>query len=128
MSNGQQKVIEQLLVAPATIQELMERTYLSDSFVRNTVRFLETTGQVEKTDNRVPYVYKIPENNPLIRKREEIAIAKRELLSEEEPISHFIKLFHKKPKENWPQYADTMEIIAIAIKELQAEGKLIETL
>jgi len=126
-SKGQERILETLDEKPRTIMELIEVTYLSDSFIRNTIRILEQTGQVEKIDSRVPYVYRIALNSNRMRLKEKIQQAKNDLLAET-PVNPLSKFMKEKDKDKWPLWADAMEAIAIAIKELEAEGKLIETL
>lgn len=126
-SKGQEKILETLDEKPRTVMELIEVTYLSDSFIRNTIRIMEQTGQVEKIDTRVPYVYRIALNSPRMRLKEKIQQAKQDLIAET-PFNPLTKFLREKEKEKWPVWADTMEAIALAVRELEAEGKLIETL
>lgn len=126
-SKGQQAIFDTLLEKPRTINQLMEVTYLSDSFVRNTIRFMEQTGQVEKIDDRVPYVYKIAENSTAVK---EIRIAedyKKNIMAGKasDPIE---KMLASIPKSTWLTAAMGMRAMSKAIEELNAEGKLIETL
>lgn len=126
-SKGQEKILETLDEKPRTVMELIEVTYLSDSFIRNTIRIMEQTGQVEKIDTRVPYVYRIALNSPRMRLKEKIQQAKQDLIAET-PFNPLTKFLREKEKEKWPVWADTMEAIALAVRELESEGKLIETL
>lgn len=127
LNSGQTAIMECLAVKPMTIQQLKGETFLSDSYVRLQLKTLEYQGCVEKTDERTPYIYQIPKDNPyaIIRK---LTKEYKESLLTKDPTDDVDKWLKKYPKTQWPNIADNMEAASTAIRELNKEGKLIETL
>lgn len=127
MSKGQNKILDSLMEEHLDVNGLISRTGLSASFVRNSLKYLESTGQVEKVDKRIPYMYKIPLDNPLIRQKESVAMYEEELL-DPQANEKLINMMKKIPKADWLIAADAMEACSIAIRNLYEKGLLLETL
>ena len=127
MSKGQNKILDSLMEEHLDVNGLISRTGLSASFVRNSLKYLESTGQVEKVDKRIPYMYKIPLDNPLFRRQKLVEDYKRDLLTQENPDS-LIVFLNKFPKSKWIEFVPNLEALSIAIARLDEEGKLIETI
>jgi hypothetical protein len=127
MGNGKNNILDALMEEPMSIEDLKNRTGLSDSYVRNSVRHMELQGSVEKVDKRVPYMYRIPLDNPLMRHRELVKDYKKTLLTGEDldDISKFVRNY---PKNIWIDIVPNLEAVAIAITRLNEEGLLLETL
>lgn len=127
MSKGQDKLLDALMKEPMDVNRLIDATCLSASFVRNSLKYLESTGQVEKVDSRVPYIYRIPPNNPLIRYYHLIEDYKKDLIYKPKADS-FTEFMNTIPKEQWIEIIPNLEALAIAITTLHEEGKLTSTL
>ena len=131
LTKGQALIVEKLMLEPLDVQGLMEVTDLSSSFIRNQLRYMEATGQVEKVDKRIPHIYRIPVDNPLLRQKaaiEEYVKALATLTADTETIDPVLKLYKRISKAKWLALADEMEASAIAVRKLNSQGKLIETL
>jgi hypothetical protein len=127
-SKGQQAIFDTLMDKPMTIMQLMEVTYLSDSFVRNTVKFLEQTGQVEKVDDRVPFMYRVSEKSNAAKESKLCKGYKLALINSESTDSLDRWFISSVPKNFWNTMPVNLRAMAKAIEELESEGKLIETL
>lgn len=127
MGKGKDYILDALMESPLSIEGLKTRTGLSDSYVRNTVRFMESKGQLEKVDQRIPYMYRVPPSNPALKLREAIKAYEEELLNPQSNAD-LINLLKKVPKNGWVEAADEMEACAIAIRNLHERGLLIETI
>lgn len=127
MGNGKNYILDALMEEPMSIEDLKNRTGLSDSYVRNTVRYMESKGSVEKVDKRIPYMYRIPVDNPLIKHHKIVKEYKETLISGKDldTITEFIR---KCPKSAWIEMIPNLEAAAVAITQLNEEGRLIETL
>ncbi len=127
LSKGQAQIVEKLLLEPLDVNGLMEVTGLSSSFIRNAVKYLEAAGRVEKVDKRLPYIYRIPLDSPLIKQKELIEYYKEKLLAKDKSNT-IVAMLIKAPVTEWVTYSDDLEAAAYAIRELDGQGKLIETL
>lgn len=127
LTKGQIAIIDILMLEPMDVQGLKELTHLSDSFVRNTVRYLEVAGQIEKVDNRVPYIYRIPVDDPRVKKKALIETYEQKIMTRDKSNT-IVNMLMKAPVNMWPELADDLEAAAYAIRNLDNEGKLIETL
>lgn len=128
MSKGQNRILDSLMKENLDVNGLIEVTQLSDSFVRNSLKYLESTGQVEKVDKRVPYMYRIPPDNPLIRNQRIVEEYKQDLMDKNRETDTLGRFVQGIPKEHWLTMADNFELMSAAIKKLEAEGLLFETL
>ena len=127
MSKGQNKILDTLMEKPKSIQDLIYDTGLSMSFIRLQLKYLEASAQVEKVDDRVPYLYRIPTTSPRMRQRELISLYRVKILEMDKDNS-IVKMLSQAPKNQWITIADDLEATAIAIRNLDSEGLLIETL
>ena len=127
INKGQEVVLDTLLVKQMSIVELVAATDFSDSYIRMTLKYLEAMGQVEKVDNRVPFVYRIPLNDPKVKLREMVTQYEIELLNKETQVG-IAKAVQKIPKNQWVDISDDYEAVAMAIRNLDKQGKLVETL
>lgn len=128
MSKGQNKILDTLLTnGPKSIQDLLYDTGLSISFIRLQLKYLESAGQVEKVDQRIPHIYRIPPENPIIKRQKLVEDYKRDLPTQENP-DRFMVFLSKFPKSQWIDMVPNFEALAVAITRLDEEGQLIDTL
>lgn len=128
MSKGQNKILDTLLTnGPKSIQDLLYDTGLSISFIRLQLKYLESAGQVEKVDQRVPHIYRIPPENPIIKRQKLIEEYKTDLLGPDR-TDRFVVWLNKFPKSEWIEMVPNLEALAVAITRLDEEGQLIDTL
>jgi hypothetical protein len=108
---------------------MVGETKLSESYIRTQIRILEESGRVEKVDQRQPYIYRVPANHPSILHKELVKEYKAQLIDpKRETKSQIIIGARTLPKGELPKLADSLEAIAEAIRQLDTEGKLIDTL
>lgn len=110
-----------------SVNAIAAKTGLSINYVRVQLRFMEQSGVIEKVDERLPIIYKVSPTNMLVRNADAIANAKKDLLSDngDNDMGKFIKKF---PKKYWPDAANAMDAYSAAIRELESDNKLIDTL
>ena len=112
-----------------SVQHVANSTGLSNNYVRVQLRFMEQAGLIEKVDERLPIIYQLSANNPIVKNMDAIKSAKASLLAPPMDTDHpLVAMLKKIPKKNWHKWPEGLETIANAIKELEAEGKLVETL
>jgi DNA-binding transcriptional ArsR family regulator len=129
LNKGQEIILDSLLESSKSINDLVLATDLSDSYVRNTVKYLEASGQVEKVDMRTPYIYRIPLDDPRVKLKELVQLYETKLIARDmgnSIVKFLIEL--KLPKDRWPEMADDFEAAAIAIRNLNKQRKLVPTL
>lgn len=129
-------VIELTANEPLQATDIASKTALSIGYVRTQLRLMELSGVIERVDNRTPIFYRPSANSSVAmrmaetaRIQEAVDNAKRALqtpLTEDE--NSLLKMIKKTPKGNWPDLISPFEILAEAIKQLDSEGKLVDTL
>jgi hypothetical protein len=82
---------------------------------------------VEKVDKRIPYIYRIPDNNPLVRNHKLIKEYRTKLINKDSSNT-IVNMLMKAPTNEWVDIANDLESAAIAIRQLDTEGLLLETL
>lgn len=128
MKTTQTLIQEVLEKTPLTVKDLAKELGMSESYIRGQVRLMEETDRVEKTDARQPYIYKIPDDSPMIKHRELMKKIEADLMGKEPASNPFVKIIKPAPKVKWPEAVAALEAIAATIKKLDSEGKLIDTL
>lgn len=128
MKTIQMVIMETLEKTPLSVKGLAKELGMSESYIRTQIRLMEETGRAEKTDERQPYIYRIPADSPMVKHRELMIKIEADLLSKEDSPSPFVKIIKKAPKAKWPEAVAALEAIAETIQKLEAEGKLIDTL
>lgn len=129
LDRTQRDILESLLKKPQTIKELMSSTGYSDTSVRQNLKMLIHDKELILDKARQPYLYSIAPNSPELYKRKKLEEVKLSLLSGQNEDDHyFIKAVKRTRKEEWVVLAQSMDIIAQAIEELDADGLLIDTL
>lgn len=78
--------------------------------------------------DRQPYLYEVGENSNMLLHHAEVEKAKRILMGEVESTNPVMKLLTKTSKEGLRDWPQVLRNIAEAIEELEADGKLIDTL
>lgn len=112
-----------------SVNQVASATGLSLNYVRVQLRFIEQAGIIEKVDDRLPIIYKLAPNSPVVKNHEKIDHAKRALLADSVDEKNNMAVFIRKfPKNMWPEIAKALEIYSVAIKDLDADNKLIDTL
>jgi DNA-binding transcriptional regulator GbsR (MarR family) len=110
-----------------TVDELVRSTGYSKSLVRQKLDILTARTELLIDKKRQPYVYTVNPNSISSQQREIVERAKRELYNRDSANS-LVKVVRELPKDQWHKYIEPLEVLAQAIKELDREGKLIETL
>lgn len=125
-----EKVVETLTAnGSLPIVEIARNTGTSVGYARNQLSSMEIAGTIERVDQRVPIFYKINPNDPALKYKEDIKQAKRMLLAAlDDKDNDLIKLLKKVPRNRLKNWADPLEVVAHAIRELDKEGKLVDTL
>ena len=123
-----QQVLLEALAEPMSIQDLAGTTKFSVSYVRTQLKILESAGRVERVDNRMPYIYRMPLDSPLMKHKARIQKYKAALIGDIEADNSVILLLQKAPREQWPEIAEELRAIAESIDMLNGEGRLIQTL
>lgn len=125
----QLQVFELLEAKPSSVMDIVEATKLSESYVRGQLKLMEETGRVEKVDERLPYVYRIPEDSPVVVMKQKVKEYKKLLLSPTtETDKTLVIQLRAVPKAQWSKVAIEMQAIAETIHQLDSEGLLIDTL
>ena len=124
------KVLESLREQPRlSIAQVAEIAGTSVGYARNQLTNMEITGAIERVDDRTPIIYQINAKSPAIQYKEAIASAKVTLLAAVSDKDGFIPAYLKKyPRSKWEPAIKNLTVYAEALKELNAEGKLIDTL
>lgn len=121
-------ILESLSIKPLSIADLSKQTDLSASYLRSQIKLLEVAGRIERVDNRMPYIYRIPSASPFLQYRDKVSkyreIFGRDMASD----NSFVMLIRKAPKENWPAIANDLRAIVETIDLLESDGRLIDTL
>ena len=128
INSPQQAIIEALIEQPSTVMDLVERTGFSASFIRTQISSLDTAGRITRVDDRMPYLYHVPDDHPLKLHRERIQRSKLALIGEVETENSIIQLIKSAPREQWPSISNELKAISEAIEMLNGEGKLIDSL
>lgn len=121
-------LMEALEKEPMGVKDIVSKLNVSETYVRGQIKLMEETGRIEKVDLRYPYIYRVPPNSPVIKHREQLASAKADLISKDESKNAFAKVIKAYPKKDWPKAAESLEVLIEAIRQLDSEGKLIDTL
>lgn len=128
-SSFQLQVMELLETKPASIIDIMEATKLSESYIRGQIKLMEETGRVEKVDERLPYMYRIPEDSPVVVMKQKVKEYKKLLMNPTtETDKTLVVQLRAVPKAQWAKIAVEMQAIAETIHQLDSEGLLVDTL
>lgn len=128
-SSFQLQVMELLETKPASIVDIMEATKLSESYIRGQIKLMEETGRVEKVDERLPYMYRIPEDSPVVVMKQKVKEYKKLLMNPTtETDKTLVVQLRAVPKAQWAKIAVEMQAIAETIHQLDSEGLLVDTL
>lgn len=130
LDRSQRKVINALIERPQTIRQLAITLGASESYLRIQLKMLEKGKEVTLDKERQPYVYSVPDTSPELRLRRALDDAKRILKAETLPENSdpIYKRIRNSKKEAWIDFAEFFEVMAQAIRELEADGELIDTL
>lgn len=124
----QMTLMEALDKKPMGVKDIVQELGASESYIRNQIKLLEETDRVEKVDQRFPYMYRVPKDSPVLKHKAAVTKAKADLMSSDESANPFVKVIKKAPRKDWHKAVESLEIISEAIRQLDAEGKLIDTL
>lgn len=111
------------------ILEIVRMSGASEGYVRNQLRAMESAGTIERVDNRVPIYYRINPKSPAMRHKEAVDNAKKTLLAPIADNEHpMLKIIKKQNKGTWASFIQTFEVLAEAIRQLDEDNKLVDTL
>lgn len=122
------KLLEHLTKEPMSIYELKDKVNISVSSIRNIIIGLEKAHVISKVDNRVPYIYRLDNKNPIVDHQQKVQDYKALLTTNVETDKTVVLMFRKLPKSEWIRFAEELEAIIAAVGNLDTEGRLIETL
>lgn len=128
LSPVQVTIMDMLAEKPMSAKELGTAIKVSDTYARIQVQRLESAGRVTKIDTRIPYVYRINENDPASRFDKLIKKMRFELMTDVPTDNSVIVGLRTVPKEQWPDFADKLAALSEAIRLLDGEGALFDTL
>lgn len=129
LDKSQRAIVNSLLEKPQTIRQLLLSTGLSDTTIRQNLKVLVKLKELDMDTERQPYLYSVSEHSTEFQNRAAIDKAKAQLKqSDANNVHPFIKPLRMIPKETWADAANTYASIADAIRELEADGELIDTL
>lgn len=112
-----------------TVDEIVADTNISDSSVRNNLRLLVVKGEILLDKKRQPFTYSLNQESETIEWRRAVTQAKRILLNPEGDINNpTLKILKDTPRREWQTMRKVYLQLAEAIKEMDDEGKLIDTL
>src|SRR5215217_7090616 len=109
------------------ILEITAHSGASEGYVRNQLRYMEQTGLIERVDNRTPIYFRVSPNSPIRKHEQRIAEYKQRLITGDAKGNAVLTLVLSNPKKEWLDAIPAFEATAQAIKELEAEGKLVDT-
>lgn len=126
----QSTILEFLTTKPMRVDEIVSATATSAGYIRTQLKAMEAAGMVKRVDDRMPFIYTIGDGKSVADKdNEAVAKAKKQLLAESKDSDTFVSDYLKKyPKSKWLGAADMLIAFGHALKELDDEGKLIDTL
>lgn len=128
LSPIQVKILDEVNGNAKTVKELAEILGVSATYARIQVQNLESAGRVTKLDNRMPYVYLLNTQDPAYLYENTIKEYRFTLMNDIPTENSVILGLRGVPKAQWPEYANKLVALAEAIRLLQGEGKLIDTL
>ena len=126
----QTQVMDLLADKSMSTNDIHRNVGMSLNYVRTQLRMMEASNLISRVDDRTPVIYKISDNNPIIKNREAINKRKQQLMKplDTNKDGEFIQLIKREAKSDWLKYAEQLDIVSAAIKELHTEDKLYETL
>lgn len=122
--------MELLVEEPMPVNTIAARLAISPGYIRTQLKAMEIGGLVERVDDRLPYYYRNSPRNILVEQAAAILKRKKQLMLpiDEDKDDRLIQMLKSKPKSKWLAGAEELEIIAAAIKQLDSEDKLHDTL
>lgn len=128
LSTAQKNILNKIMeLGPQTVKELAISTGYSVSFVRAQVEsMLRHELKVDK--KRQPFVYDVSEHSMELKYRSDVRKVRDQLVGRADVTNSFVKVFKDKRKETWSDVAYVLECTARAIRELETDGELIDTL
>lgn len=124
----QEAIIELLEKESLPIAKIAGALAISEGYIRTTIKSMELTGMVEKVDDRLPYYYRISESRAHIDRDRVNKLKKQLMLPLEDKDGKLITMLKDKSKSLWVAAAEELDAISAAIKELDSEDKLHDTL
>lgn len=127
LDGSSRTILDSLLDQPKTIRGIVSSTGLSDSTVRQTLKVLTKLKEVRVDTERQPYMYEVSPESETATTRASVDKAKAQLMGEESSnkVMQAIKGYRR---EQMPELANVLDVISAAIRELEADGQLIDTL
>lgn len=113
-------------LGPQTVKELAESTGYSTSFIRVQVDLMGNELKADK--KRQPFVYDVADHSPELKYMSDVRKVRDQLVGKAEVTNSFVKVFKSQRKETWQDVAYVLECTARAIRELELDGELIDTL
>lgn len=128
LTSPQILILESLSITPLSVAKLSTDTGLSASYLRSQIKLLEVTGRIERVDDRMPYIYRVPATSPFLQYRDKVSKYREILARDGDSDNSFVKLLRKAPKEHWPAIANDLRALVETIDMLESDGRLVDTL
>jgi len=125
----QDAILDLLKDKPSPVLELASKTATSPGYIRTQLKALEAANIVRRVDDRQPFYYEINPDSHMIKNKELVTKAKAMLMNPDPEHGNWVaKKMKAIDKAQWEEGAGMLEAFAQAIKELDKEGKLVDTL
>lgn len=130
LDRAQRKIIDVLLDRPQSVKQLLVTTGYSITYLRNNLKEMVRDREIILDKERQPYLYSVSETSPELRLRRHVDQLKNQLTASELPEGSdpLIKRFRNVKKETWTDFAEYLEVLIRAVRELEKDGELIDTL
>lgn len=127
-NRSQKEILDSLLLnGPQTVKQLAASTGISIPMVRRETEVLFKVAEVKCDKSRQPYLFEANEFAPSLKQKEDIRKAREQLMGTRQR-NDFVKIIIGQRKEKWVDIAYILECTAKAIRELETDGELIDTL